>query len=290
MTSQTGLDDELYAMFHRAIEIAAGGQWSQAAEILLSVHAAAPESALVMVQAAHVLLKLDRYREAHSIALRLAERSIEPVELLSRAIRLVRRFEEPQALAALIANSQCWRTSRSGPLLGEIALHLGSAGLFEQATELLDRACTMNPAYHHVHYLRGAIATFAGRSESARWHLHRSLELEPNQGHVHWMLSMQNDSVASDEEIAGLVAASRPPREWRCLVPKTRHTLRTPCTTDSIRAAAMKRLGLRSKWGMRSSTRAFTTIAHSTIAYSMRSWAWTCRPPWQVDLCQPVQA
>ena len=62
MTSQTGLDDELYAMFHRAIEIAARGQWSQAAEILLSVHAAAPESALVMVQAAHVLLKLDRYR------------------------------------------------------------------------------------------------------------------------------------------------------------------------------------------------------------------------------------
>jgi tetratricopeptide (TPR) repeat protein len=209
MTSQTGLDDELYAMFHRAIEIAARGQWSQAAEILLSVHAAAPESALVMVQAAHVLLKLDRYREAHSIALRVAERPIEPVELLSQAIRLVRRFEEPQALAALIARSQCWRTSRSGPLLGEIALHLGSAGLFQQATELLDHACTMNPAYHHVHYLRGAIATFAGNSDSARWHLHRSLELEPNQGHVHWMLSMQNDSVASDEEIAGLIAASR---------------------------------------------------------------------------------
>lgn len=200
----TGPDDDLTVMFRRAADLAAEGNWPQAAEVLLRLHEAVPDAVRVTVQVAHVLLRLDRYREARSMALKLIERPIEDMELLLQAVRVLRRFEEPEALSTLVSCSPAWRMSTSGPALGEIALHLGTAGLFEQAVELLDRARAVDPAYHHVHYLRGAIAMFSGDSEAAKMHLHRSLELEPGQGHARWMLSMQDDATVSDEEIARL--------------------------------------------------------------------------------------
>jgi tetratricopeptide (TPR) repeat protein len=204
--SQLGLAPGDLRTLHHSIQLAARGQVQEAAASLRLLHERVPESAVVAIQAAHIMLRLDRYREAHAMALRAGCNPIEPPELFVEAARLLRRFEEPRALQDLVARSN-WQAIRSGPLLGEIALLLGSAGLFTQALELVDHACEVDPDYHHVHYLRGALLMSSGEARLAEAHLRRALEIDPSQAHARWLLSMQSSAPASEEKISELRSA-----------------------------------------------------------------------------------
>jgi tetratricopeptide (TPR) repeat protein len=86
-------------------------------------------------------------------------------------------------------------------------MHLGNAGLFDIALEMLDQASLTDPAYHHVHYLRGAVMMVAGNSLAAQDCLHKSLELLPGQAHVRWMLSMVDSTDGGETEVPSLKLA-----------------------------------------------------------------------------------
>lgn len=201
------LHGSLWALGTEAIR---GGRWAEATEHFLRLVEWVPGDAAARVQAAHVLLREDRYRQAHALTLDAAHVVAQPLapEAAVQIGRLLRRFEESRRLQALFVATD-WNTSRSAQLLTEAARLLMTGGLHAEALTMVDRAIAVDCAYPHAHYLRGAMLAAVGEAGRACESLQRASSLAPTAAHVHWMLSWQQ-AVAGREQAEAALARIRP--------------------------------------------------------------------------------
>lgn len=182
-----------YADVHRLIALR---DWSRAQEAAQRLHRAAPESIPILLVASMVMLNTGRYREARSLLLQAAARPINMRGLLPQVVRLLRRFEEPEALQRVVKTSR-W-DDVPVPALAELALHLGSSGLYVLALECVEHAFKYSPDDPNLHYLRGLFEMFSGNTEASIEACERALAIRPGMPNTHLLLSMQ-DSVRSPE-------------------------------------------------------------------------------------------
>ncbi len=179
--------------------LAAHGDLSRASEAMARARALAPDSVELATLASVVALQLGRYREARALALQAASLRVQPDDLL-RIARLLRRFEEPEALERTFLATD-WRRLDSAPALAELAQLLGFSGLYEPAFECLSHAESLDSASPDVHYLRGLFEMFSGNMAASRESARRAVELEPRMANAHILLSMQDDGRTAEKHI-----------------------------------------------------------------------------------------
>jgi len=196
------LQDQHGSLWSLGTRMIQAGRWAEATDQFLRIVEIVPTDAAAMVQASHLLSRLDRYREAHALAMRAAriERPIQ-AEAAVQIAKLLRRFEEPEQLQALFVDTN-WRDCRSAQLLTEAARLLMTSGLHAEALAMVDRAIVVDQHYPHAHYLHGSMLAAAGDQEGARASLQRASSLEPGAPHVHWMLSWQPSGADTGEAAA----------------------------------------------------------------------------------------
>lgn len=193
---------ELKAQHQSMWQLGAGmiraGRWPEATEQYLRIVELFPTDAAALVQAAYLLSRQDRYRQAHTLALGAADAVSSGAVSCDGAVqvgKLLRLFEESERLQALFAITD-WTVCRSAHLLAEASRLLMNSGLHVEALAMIDRAVAVDPGYAHGHYMRGSILAAAGEQESANEALCRARVLTPNAPHVHWMLSWQPSTSA----------------------------------------------------------------------------------------------
>lgn len=202
------LTPPLQRIFDEVTASAARGDWIRASEGAVRLRDAAPRSIPVLMLASLVMLKVDRYRDAHSFALEAANPPIDVPEMLLQAVRSLRRFEEPEALQRLVAASQ-WRDIPSSPLMVELALHLGSSGLYVLALQCLDHATKLDPHDANTHYLRGLFEMFSGHADASIAALRRAVSIRRGLANAHWLLSMQGDLQSAEGHITEMMGELR---------------------------------------------------------------------------------
>ncbi|HVI58786.1 MAG TPA: sulfotransferase [Luteimonas sp.] len=230
MTAEAGgapLPPQARAMLEQATAFAARGDWSRAAEIALRLRQLAPGSVEVLVLAAVATLQLGRYRESRALALQASGLSPASSQLL-RIARLLRHFEEPEALARLFDGSD-WRSLRPVGALAELAQLLGFSGLYPRAGDCLAHALAIEPGFPDAWYLRGLFEMFAGDMAASGASIRRALAIEPRMANAHWLLSMQDDAQSAPEHVAQMqrvMAAAAPGSEARaCFDYSLHHSL-----------------------------------------------------------------
>ena len=175
-------------------------RWDEAADCFLQLLVLAPGDVAAMVQAAHLLLRQDHYRQALALAKQAAD--ARPVESPDAAVQiaiLLRRFEQSEDIQRLFA-ATAWDRCRSAPLLTEAARLLMNSAQPAGALTMVDHALAVDPQYPHGHYLRGCILAAAGNAPGAAIALQRSLTLAPDAAHTHWMLSWQRSGPSPTAE------------------------------------------------------------------------------------------
>lgn len=190
-------------LFSQAVALAMRGDMPRAAELVERAHALTPESAEIATLASMVLLQLGHYRRARALALHAAAQRVEAPDLL-RIARLLRRFEEPEALERVFLATE-WRALDSVPALAELAQSLGFSGLYELAFECLAHAGSLDPGSPDVHYLRGLFEMFSGNMTASQALLRRAIELEPRMANAHWLLSMQEKPATAQDHVDQLL-------------------------------------------------------------------------------------
>lgn len=216
MNARPHLPPHLQQVFGQAMALAARGDLQRAGAAILHVREQAPDSVEVATLAAVVMLQQGRYRAARRLALEAAALRVQPDDLL-RIARLLRRFEESEALARMFRAAK-WRDLDSVQALAEVAQLLGFSGLYELAFECLAHAESLDASSSDVHYLRGLFEMFSGDMAASRASVRRALELEPRMVNAHWLLSMQEKADTAGEHIAGMLRvmeAAEPASEAR---------------------------------------------------------------------------
>lgn len=191
---------ELERLFAELNELAARADWPgalQAAEGMLGL---APDAVPPRLLAAQVLLRLDRYREARALVAEAASNPIDPPNMLLQALRLLRRFEMPEAMAFLFANSD-WRQIRDVGQLCELAPMFLTAGMYDQASACLDAAIELAPDDPDVHCLRGMLEMVLGNAGASLRALRQALQREPRLAMAHGLVAMQDDKSNAEEHI-----------------------------------------------------------------------------------------
>lgn len=185
---------------------ASQGDWKRVAGLLSRLLDQPSPSPSLFAFAADALLQLDRHCDARRLALEMADRPLHDPQLVLQAARLLRRFEEPAALARLIETSR-WQTVASVPVLAELVLLLSSAGLFAAARSCAERMREIAPANADTHYLSGLLEMFAGQREASLASLDRALAIEPRMANAHWLVAMQGGRETADSHIATMMRA-----------------------------------------------------------------------------------
>lgn len=178
----------------------ARGDWLRASEAVLRLRRAAPKSIPVLTLAAMVSLKLGHYREARSLVLQAAVPPIDVPDLLLQVVRWLRRYEEPEALERVVQGSV--RRGASVPVLAELALHLGSIGLYAPAFECVEQALQRSPNDANLHYLRALFEMFSGNTEASIEACECALSIRPGMPNTHLLLSMQGSKRFADRHIS----------------------------------------------------------------------------------------
>lgn len=203
-------------LFAQAMALASRGDLPHAGEAIAQACAVVPDSVEVATLASVVMLQLGRYREARAQALRAASLRVRPDDLL-RIARLLRRFEESEALERLFLASD-WRGLDSAPALAELAQLLGFSGLYGRAFECLAQAQSLDEASPDVYYLRGLFEMFSGQMAASRASVLRALALEPRMANAHWLLSMQEKAETAPahvEQLLRVMGSAEPGSEAR---------------------------------------------------------------------------
>jgi tetratricopeptide (TPR) repeat protein len=204
------------AMFEQAMTLAGRGDMARAVDTILGLRQLAPDSVEVLTLASMLTLQCGRYRDAHALVLEAARLPVGVHDLL-RVARLLRRFEESEALERVFAASD-WRSVRSVPMLAELSQLLGFSGLYALASECLAHALAIEPDYPDAYYLRGLFEMFSGDMAASKASIQRALAIEPRMANAHWLVSMQEDSKSAESHIAQMqqvMLAAEPGSEAR---------------------------------------------------------------------------
>jgi tetratricopeptide (TPR) repeat protein len=183
---------ELDALMGRAAALAARGDWHGAQVACAAMLELAPDSAEVLGRCAATALAAGQYCDARQLTLRLAALPLERPELLLEAVRLLRRFEEPEQVLKLFQHGR-WHSISSLPMLAELALHLGSCGRNAEALKIVDRMLAIDGGSPDALYLRGLFEMFLGHREQSLSSLSRAVSVEPRLANAHWLIAMQGD-------------------------------------------------------------------------------------------------
>lgn len=147
-----------------------------------------PDFAPARVQLALALLMLNRYRDAHAQAMRVAEaEATEPAFALEQVL-LLRRFEALEAAERVVGRMDFSRCTPA--LLVRLAGELGPAGLYADAARALDAAESMAPLPPQGLVLRGTLRMAAGDEGAASRSLEDALAKGCSQSHAQWLLSL----------------------------------------------------------------------------------------------------
>jgi tetratricopeptide (TPR) repeat protein len=210
------LPPPLQMMFEQAMAFAGRGDMARAVDTILRLRQLAPDSVEVLTLASVLTLQCGRYRDAHALVLEAARLPVGVQDLL-RVARLLRRFEESEALERVFVASD-WRSIRSMPTLAELSQLLGFSGLYALASECLAHALAIEPDYPDAYYLRGLFEMFSGDMAASKASIQRALAIEPRMANAHWLLSMQEDAQSAEPHIAQMqrvMAAAEPGSEAR---------------------------------------------------------------------------
>ena len=146
------------------------------------------------------LLQQGQYRTARRLALEMAASAVSEQEWLEVSAAL-RHFEEPEALSQAFDGGG-WRVLGSPDALAIFAQNLGFSGLYEAASECLDKSLAIDPAHSDSHYLRGLFRMFAGDSAGSLASIRRALQIRPYMANAHWLLAMQDDATSAPAHVA----------------------------------------------------------------------------------------
>ncbi len=194
------LASALRPLLEQTLYLRAMGRWPQAAEAALRLRNAMPDAIPGAVLAAECVLPLDRYRLARELILHVARPPVGDAESLLQLVRWLRRLEEPELTERLFEGSP-WRRMGPPELLAELALHLGSGGLYRLATDCVEHALASAPANANLHYLRGLFRMFVGDAPGSIEALRHALQLRPGMANAHLSLAIQ-DAAGSAEAYA----------------------------------------------------------------------------------------
>src|SRR5690606_14210504 len=97
-------------------------------------------------------------------------------------------------------------------LLAELALHLGTSGLYALAEEVAVHALASAPGDANLHYLRGLFRMFAGETAGSVQALRQALELRPGMANAHLSLAIQDPSGSAGHYIDDIRHALERPR------------------------------------------------------------------------------
>lgn len=203
------LEGEQIPRWQQARACARGGDVVSAIGLLEQVLRKQPGFAPALVQLAHLLLVVDRYRDAREATLKAAAVPARSPALILETVRLLRRFEEHQRVCELVESFD-WRKARSAGLLVEVAGELGPIGLYRQAHELLAQADGISSVDPQARYLHGTLELVAGDMLKAAEYLRSALEASTREmAHVRWLLTLQPDTTRIDQDIAETTAVMR---------------------------------------------------------------------------------
>lgn len=174
-----------------------------------------PDFVPARVQLAHALLRLDRYRDAHAQAMRVAEAEAPEPAFALEQVMLLRRFEALEAIEGVTGRMEF--PGCPPALLVRLAGELGPIGLYVDAGRALDAAASRGPLPPQGLVLRGTLCMAAGDEAGAgRWLEAALAEGRRPQPHVQWLLSLlpAQDS-AHEARLAGLHASMAAAPEGR---------------------------------------------------------------------------
>jgi tetratricopeptide (TPR) repeat protein len=200
---QLELPVALRPLLEQALRLRAMGRWPQAAEAALRLRNAVPGAIPPALLAAECVLPLDRYRLARELVLGVARPPVTSAESLLQLVRWLRRFEEPELTERLVGGSP-WRRMGPPELLAELALHLGSSGLYRMASDCVEHALSSAPNNANLHYLRGLFRMFGGDTSGSVEALQHALRLRPGMANAHLSLAMQDAAGSADTYIADI--------------------------------------------------------------------------------------
>ncbi|MBB1060084.1 sulfotransferase family protein [Marilutibacter spongiae] len=215
--------------WQRGMAMAGQGDMAAAAACMQAIVDARPDCLPARLQQAHFLLGADRYRDALAVALDLSDCTPANLEFAWHLVRLLRRFELHEQVAAVVSRSG-WAHSRDARGLSMLAAELGPIGLYAPMQALLERASALGPPDRDTHVLRGTMAFVAGDAAGASAALREALamggEAPP---HVRWMLTLQDDAAHAQTDmraIEGELARVRPGSEDEAYLAFALHNLR----------------------------------------------------------------
>ena len=189
------------------MQAAAVEDWQRAFLLARKLHEQAPGHLPILVQAASLAQRAGHYREAVSMALRAACLPPWSPELVARLVRLLRHFEQPEAVQRVISDrGGAWRNAASPELLVEVALNVGNIGLHREAIALLDEVIARAPNHAHAYYLRGAVQMFSGDRPASVTSLHHAKALSVDLPHAHFLLSLQAGMDCAANEVESIEA------------------------------------------------------------------------------------
>jgi len=189
---------ELERLFVELQEHAGRNEWSLALQSAEGMLELAPDAIPPRLLAAQVLLRLDRYRDARRLTLQATAGPIEPPNMFMQAMRLLRKFEAPEAMARLFSGID-WGQVREVNQLRELVPMLITVGLYSEADECLEAAARLAPDDPDLACLRGMLYMVLGNATESLRELERALQREPRLAMAHGLIAMQAEkSLAGD--------------------------------------------------------------------------------------------
>lgn len=187
------------------------GRWAEGEAIAERLLDEVPRAIPVALLGAEMALRLDHYRAARRFILRVAEPPVDSGEFLLQLVRWLRRFEESERIERVFSGSD-WQRMGPPALLAELALHLGSSGLYPLADACTEHALKQAPGDANLHYLSGMHAMFAGDRDRSLRSLKRALQLRPGMPNAHMLVAMQADAEEAARQAPGIQSALRQAR------------------------------------------------------------------------------
>lgn len=190
-------------LLEQVLRLRAAGRGQEAVRAALQLRDMVPAAVPAGLLVAESAIGLDGYRLARDAILRVSHPPVESADLLLQLVRWLRRFEEPEVLEALFEGSD-WQAMGPPELLAEVALHLGSSGLYPQAAACVEHALRDAPGNSNLHYLRGLFRMFSGDSAGSVEAMREALRLRPGKANAHLLLAMQDSAGDAGSHIADL--------------------------------------------------------------------------------------
>jgi tetratricopeptide (TPR) repeat protein len=212
MTNSKLSQAEFHLSLERATSLSARGEWQRANEIYEALLRLEPDSAELLAECSVSALASGQYSHGRLLALRLASLPLRSPELLLKAARLLRRFEEPESILRLFHQGS-WEVVSSLAVLAEFALALSSSGFNAQALRVVERMLAIDASSPDALYLRGLFEMFLGRRDVSLSSLERAVAIEPRMANAHWLIAMQgarDDAQAHVRQMQSVLPHLRP--------------------------------------------------------------------------------